>query len=232
MWGDPSIGAFPQHCLLPPQLLQFAQTASAVVFITFFYCILAYFAMPSPISVCFWLTGGSFGAIVFGSLLTAALSNPGICMGKDGLTQSPPDTLDETALQDCVQCKVIRPKEAIHCDYCDCCMVGVDHHCPFIGRCIAKNNKTAFRVMMSSIFISTLFMVPTSALCVIALLLEGGSHAMLAILGVGFICCLLPPVMGMCRVFRKLASDQAGAPLKPANVNSSQAKLDDPGSFL
>ena len=32
----------------------------------------------------------------------------------------------------------------IHCRYCNVCIKGYDHHCPWISKCVGKNNISRF----------------------------------------------------------------------------------------
>ncbi|CAK4309035.1 unnamed protein product [Aphanomyces euteiches] len=38
----------------------------------------------------------------------------------------------------CAHCQIRRPAEAIHCYECGVCIDGMDHHCPWTGKCIGK----------------------------------------------------------------------------------------------
>ena len=40
----------------------------------------------------------------------------------------------------CRKCLTIDTDNARHCNYCNCCVLGLDHHCDVFGNCIAKNN--------------------------------------------------------------------------------------------
>ena len=44
----------------------------------------------------------------------------------------------------CGHCQFDRPLKARHCMYCGCCINGLDHHCPWSGRCIGEDNLRAF----------------------------------------------------------------------------------------
>ena len=41
-----------------------------------------------------------------------------------------------------------------HCEICDVCVRGFDHHCIFFGKCIASNNLTSFKMTLSMPVIS------------------------------------------------------------------------------
>ena len=54
----------------------------------------------------------------------------------------------------CSTCKMFvnREKNTSHCLDCDICVEGHDHHCPWTGKCIGKNNLTSFYIFIFSIF--------------------------------------------------------------------------------
>lgn len=44
----------------------------------------------------------------------------------------------------CVICGIFRPQNTVHCKYCNACIAEMDHHCPWVGNCIGKNNYNDF----------------------------------------------------------------------------------------
>lgn len=40
--------------------------------------------------------------------------------------------------------KIHRPPRCSHCHVCDYCVEKFDHHCPWLGTCIAKKNYVSF----------------------------------------------------------------------------------------
>jgi palmitoyltransferase ZDHHC9/14/18 len=45
----------------------------------------------------------------------------------------------------CDTCQVHQPPGAYHCDDCECCIEELDHHCPWMGKCIGKRNMFWFQ---------------------------------------------------------------------------------------
>ena len=61
----------------------------------------------------------------------------------------------------CNECKlwVSNEKSTEHCFECNICVEGYDHHCPWTGKCIAKNNIVFFYIFVTSILLSFSFFV-------------------------------------------------------------------------
>mmetsp|Transcript_43808 Transcript_43808/g.135348 ORF Transcript_43808/g.135348 Transcript_43808/m.135348 type:complete len:272 (+) Transcript_43808:562-1377(+) len=55
----------------------------------------------------------------------------------------------------CSTCNLVQPRGCSHCEFCQVCVEGFDHHCPWMGKCIGRNNLCAFytfiAVSMSSL---------------------------------------------------------------------------------
>jgi len=83
------------------------------------------------------------GLEIFLYLLTALL-NPGI------LTAKTPYPLGETGIGYCTVCNVRKDNDTYHCYDCEVCIRGYDHHCPWTGKCIGKNNMIPFNLFVSS----------------------------------------------------------------------------------
>jgi len=51
----------------------------------------------------------------------------------------------------CEPCKIISTKTE-HCDRCDVCFEEVDHHCPWMNKCVAKGNLKEFYIFLGLTF--------------------------------------------------------------------------------
>mgnify|MGYP001807293799 CR=1 FL=1 len=49
-------------------------------------------------------------------------------------------------LRYCWSCRGPQPAEAQHCHVCGCCVVDLDHHCPFIANCVGRWEGGRWRV--------------------------------------------------------------------------------------
>lgn len=56
----------------------------------------------------------------------------------------------------CDKCKIIQLMGTVHCYDCDVCVLEMDHHCPWTGKCIGKGNIKQFYYFIGS---TLLFMI-------------------------------------------------------------------------
>lgn len=56
-------------------------------------------------------------------------------------------------LKFCNECFVYRPARTSHCYDCNVCVERFDHHCPWVGTCIGKNNYKYFFAFISLLFL-------------------------------------------------------------------------------
>jgi hypothetical protein len=64
---------------------------------------------------------------------------------------------DLTRLSVCSMCNVYREGGTAHCYDCNACVLQLDHHCPWTGKCIGKHNLRPFYAFLWSISVSILF---------------------------------------------------------------------------
>eukprot|EP00942_MAST-04A_sp_MAST-4A-sp1_P009030 g9030.t1 len=86
----------------------------------------------------------SFGGLLF-MYTMAACSDPGIVEKND------PD-IDVHIPKGqtlCSYCNVARERGTVHCYECDACILELDHHCPWTGKCIGKKNLFYFYGFLS-----------------------------------------------------------------------------------
>jgi hypothetical protein len=53
----------------------------------------------------------------------------------------------------CVPCRIVRPVRTVHCYSCDICVHGYDHHCPWVGKCIGRDNMGQFKCFLFSVML-------------------------------------------------------------------------------
>mmetsp|Transcript_47502 Transcript_47502/g.88493 ORF Transcript_47502/g.88493 Transcript_47502/m.88493 type:complete len:240 (+) Transcript_47502:237-956(+) len=97
------------------------------------------------------------------SLTLTACGDPGIVRRdvedpRPGLHEEENEEENEP-LVDCHACNIKRPRNARHCYKCRVCVLDLDHHCPWIGKCIGKRTSISFRVFIFSLFILAYFMI-------------------------------------------------------------------------
>ena len=95
--------------------------------------------------------------IFFFSYTFIFLANPGMpTINENSFIGKPRDKYKY-----CNECKiwVSNKKTTEHCFECNICVEGYDHHCPWTGKCIAKNNIYFFYIFISSILFSFVYFV-------------------------------------------------------------------------
>lgn len=60
-------------------------------------------------------------------------------------------------MQYCTVCKLEQPLRTKHCRACKRCVMTYDHHCPWIGNCVAERNRRMFFVYIHSQLLVGLF---------------------------------------------------------------------------
>ncbi|KAJ8603425.1 hypothetical protein CTAYLR_003977 [Chrysophaeum taylorii] len=99
-------------------------------------------------------------------LWRAALTEPGI------LPRNPPDAKpslpagceDAPDLKICHTCNLVRPARSKHCGSCNNCVELFDHHCPWLGTCVARRNYAWFSLFLMSEVILIIYVAFVTAL--------------------------------------------------------------------
>jgi hypothetical protein len=60
-------------------------------------------------------------------------------------------------LKFCRTCLVVRPLGSSHCGICNICVESYDHHCPWVGNCIGRNNYKDFLLFLCFFNIGSIY---------------------------------------------------------------------------
>ncbi len=121
-----------------------------LVLITYiFYSILKTFWILSHIILI--IIGFIIYFIFLFSYLFTALINPGLPKNEKEIS----DNEIKKNYKYCDICFIYVKIETktIHCEMCDICIEGYDHHCPWTSKCIGKRNTISFFIFVGSVFI-------------------------------------------------------------------------------
>jgi hypothetical protein len=59
----------------------------------------------------------------------------------------------------CDICGIHQPSGTAHCSYCNCCIDNLDHHCPWMGKCIGKKNMIWFQSFIGIVLLYMLLVL-------------------------------------------------------------------------
>ena len=72
----------------------------------------------------------------------------------------------------CETCGIMRPLRSNHCGDCNNCVEKFDHHCPWIGQCVAKRNYCYFYFFILFLNIFQVYIVAFSIVHIVIDYLE------------------------------------------------------------
>ena len=98
-------------------------------------------------------TGTGTGTDAAGVSDTAPLSSNNVVITADTSMPSMPK-VPKAPTHLCTICNVNRPFRATHCYYCNTCVHELDHHCPWSGQCIGRENLAQFHCFVGTIAIN------------------------------------------------------------------------------
>lgn len=127
------------------------------------------FIMPH-LNIVYRVLGSIIYAVQVISQFYTALINAGIPSKNNYISSGVMKTLElglkfESVLEEkyfiCKHCNVMTKikRYPFHCDDCNICHEGFDHHCMWIGKCIAKNNLRSFWLFIGSTVVLVLYSV-------------------------------------------------------------------------
>jgi hypothetical protein len=154
---------------IPPVVAVIGPHWPGVLFTSLIICLITYLniRLISPsISFMILLLILSFAAQIF--LYLTAILDPGVhVLNHQNQTQSEndPNTGEDVDEENvsflnkqnsdpfCDVCGIYQPKGTAHCQYCNCCIDNLDHHCPWMGKCIGKKNMKYFQCFIGVVIV-------------------------------------------------------------------------------
>ncbi|KAK8795712.1 hypothetical protein WA158_000368 [Blastocystis sp. Blastoise] len=142
LWGKETSIYFPMICLIGPH---WSFNICTFLFVILFNGAFAYVSYTAETywgcAICIIMM---IITLIF--LCLTSLSNPGIA--PRGIVYTGKDQPYSV----CRICHIVKPEGAFHCQTCDVCVYKLDHHCPWMGKCIGQNNLVFFYCTITCIF--------------------------------------------------------------------------------
>lgn len=156
-YGTVKRGVFPLFCMVGPDW-----NCLIVTYLLIIVPWIVFTIIKTPyLNIVAQIVGYVLGISHVATLMVLTLSDPGV-LPKAELSDSELQDKRDDGLRVCPYCKIVRPPRAQHCYICNVCVLELDHHCPWTGKCIGKNNIRFFYLFLVFIPISIGFMVLSS----------------------------------------------------------------------
>lgn len=143
-----SENSYPRFIIGPHWYFYFIMITIITLLVSFLYKKFLMIVLNFPTKILFFL----IVAIVVVIYTINVLINPGLAMNQVR------SELDE---QYCTICKTYIKKNSntFHCNFCNVCIEGFDHHCVWIGKCVGRKNKIWFYAMIGAISLVYIFII-------------------------------------------------------------------------
>ncbi|KAK3774673.1 hypothetical protein RRG08_035100 [Elysia crispata] len=77
----------------------------------------------------------------------------------------------------CEKCKTIKPDRCHHCSVCSCCVLKMDHHCPWVNNCVGFHNYKFFVLFLGYALLYCFYVAVSSLKYFLAFWSGGGGHS-------------------------------------------------------
>ncbi|XP_062104670.1 probable protein S-acyltransferase 5 [Humulus lupulus] len=154
VWPGKNVFFFHGRLVCGPDPKGLLLTTVSIILCGWIFCVYIGEDLPSHRSKLIITISEILTLLVLGNLILVSSIDPGI------IPRSEQDQLEEPngsrsraikkkivvingvelKLKYCRTCKIFRPPRSCHCVVCDNCVEKFDHHCPWIGQCIALRN--------------------------------------------------------------------------------------------
>ena len=119
-------------------------------------------SVAAKLHVAVFAVGCASLVVCVSAYLYCACSDPGVVFKTKKTDPARQKSCPSGCKVKCAQCHVWRPLGATHCYDCDRCVMELDHHCPWTGKCIGRRTITVFYVFTSTLCIHVLIVTFTT----------------------------------------------------------------------